>query len=501
MAVIQSIVGAINGFTWGTGMLILIGGAGIVFTIGLKFFQFAHFGDMWRRILDRGDSDTGISTFASFCTTMAMRIGTGNVTGVAAAIYNGGPGALFWMILIGITNSAVCFVETTVGSLYKTRLDGQYRGGGYYCAERGLGWKPYGVFLAIVFGLGTALFMPAAATYTVADGFSNATGVPLWVVSLIIAIAVALIVAGGIRRIGDVASLIVPFMTVIYIAAVIIVVVLNFTRIPAVIADVVASAFGGRAVFGAAVGTAIQWGIKRGTFSSASGMGESTPTAAAAETSHPVKTGMANAAGVWLDTVIVCTCTGLLILMTDCFNTAGGYVGSGAAALAAADFDIGSGIILPQLAMEQVMGGAGKLFVAVMLLLFSFTCLISYYYEAETAIIYLCKGEGKQQLRKTITTVLKIVMPVLIFIWGIIPSQMAWDLSDSALGICTWFNMVVVILLFPKAIALNNDYQRQMKAGQDPYYDPDTPGLCWKGVDADLWRDINKKYIEAAKKK
>lgn len=480
-----------NGYIWGIGMLILIAGAGIYFTVKLGFFQFVRFRDMWSRIIEKGESESGISSFASFCTTMAMRIGTGNIAGVAVAIYMGGPGAMFWMILIGMTNSAVCFAECTLGQLYKIRVDGAYRGGGAYCAERGLGWKAYGTFMAIVFGVACALFMPAAATYTISDAFRQATGIPMAVTSAAVALLLFITVFGGIKRISTVASLVVPFMTVVYMAVTFVVIIVNITKVPALLSNVVTSAFGLNAVFGATIGAAIQQGVKRGTFSSASGMGESTPTAAAAETSHPVKQGLSNAAGVWLDTVIVCTCSGILILLTDTFNTAAGYNGSGIAA------GIGGGVVYVQAAATTVLGGFGDIFIAFMLLLFSFTCLISYYYEAETAALYLFQKPEQQKIRKMITKIMQFGMPILVFCWGIIESGTAWNLSDLALGTTTWVNMLIVILLFPKCIALYKDYVEQMNAGQDPYYDPDK--LSWKGVDVELWKEINAKKIQANK--
>ena len=495
--VINNVVNWANGWIWSVGMLVLIVGSGLYLTIRLGGFQFVHFKDMWSRIIDKSDSESGISSFASFCTTMAMRVGTGNVAGVAVAIYAGGPGALFWMILAGMTNSAVCFAECTLSVLYKTRIDGQYRGGGAYCAERGLGWKKYGAFMAMVLMIGTSMFMPAAATFTICDGFQNALHIPMWVSALVIALIMAVVVIGGVKRISAVASLIVPFMVTIYLIATVIVVVLNIGQVPAMIVNVVTSAFGKNALFGGTIGIAIQQGVKRGTFSSASGMGEASPTAAAAETSHPIKQGMANAAGVWLDTVIVCTASGLMILLTDCFHTASGYVGAGASELTELAAAGTNGVIFVQLACRTVMGSIAPLFIAIMLALFSFTCLISYYYEAETAAMYLFQGEAKAKTRKTVTWIMRIGMPILIFIWGNIESGLAWNLSDTALGGCTWINMLVVLMLSPKVFALYKDYEEQMKAKKDPYYNPDK--LCWKGVDVDMWKDINKKRIEADK--
>ena len=494
---IREFIGMLNGPIWGVGMLVLIVGSGLYLSIRLGFFQFVHFGDMWRRIFEKGDSKAGISAFASFCTTMAMRVGTGNVAGVAVAIYAGGPGALFWMILAGITNSAVCFTECTLSCLYKTKIDGEYRGGGPYCAERGLKWKPYAVFLAAVSMVGIGAFMSAAATNTICDGFKNALGVPMWVSALVIALITAVVIIGGVKRISTVASYVVPFMTGIYLLAAIVIVILNITRIPAMLVQVVTSAFGANAVFGGAIGIAIQQGVKRGTFSSASGMGESMPTAAAAETSHPVKQGMANAAGVWLDTVIVCTASGLMILLTDAFNTApamGGYISQTFSELAGVTE---GSVLFVQLAVQTVMGSFGFIFVAIMLALFSFTCIISYYYEAETAAIYLFEGKNQEKKRKIVTWILRLAMPVLIFLYGIIKAELAWDLADLALGSITWINMVVVLLLSGKAIAMYKDYEAQMKAGKDPYYNPDK--LSWDGVDTELWKDINKDRIAADK--
>lgn len=496
MEALNNVVGVLNGAVWSVWMLVLIVGSGLYLTVGLKFFQFAHFKDMWARILDKSDSDTGVSTFASFCTTMAMRVGTGNVAGVAVALYMGGPGALFWMICAGMTNSAVCFSECTLSVLFKTRIDGQYRGGGAYCAERALGWKKYGTFMAFILMIGTSCFMPAAATYTICDGFNNALNIPMWVGALAVALCTAVVCVGGIKRISDVASLVVPFMVSVYLIATVIIVAVNITEVPAMIKLVVSCAFCQNAAFGGAIGVVIQQGVKRGTFSSASGMGEASPTAAAAETSHPVKQGMANAAGVWLDTVIICTCSGVMMLLTDCFNTQTGYVGSGHSQLAALAAEGTNGVIFVQLACSTVMGAIAPTFIAIMLALFSYTCLISYYYEAETAAMYLFQGDDKEGIRKTVTWIMRIGMPILIFIWGLIPSDAAWNLSDLALGSCTWINMVVVLALSPKVFAIYKDYRRQMDAGQDPYYDPDV--ISWKGVDVEMWKDINKKHIAAA---
>ncbi len=496
---LASVVGFLNGWIWSKGMLVLVVGSGLYFSVRLGFFQIRHFGDMWKRILDKGDSESGISTFGSFCTTMAARIGTGNVAGVAVALATGGPGALFWMWVVGITNSAMAFVECTLGQLYKIKLDGEYRGSGAYCASRGLGWKAYGNFMAIVLAIGAACFMPAAATYTICDGFHNAINVPMWAVALFVAVLLAIIIIGGVKRISQFASYVVPFMTVAYLLIAIILIIVNIGKVPAMFEMIFADAFGKSSIFGGILGQTILVGVKRGTFSSAAGMGESTPAASAAETSHPVKQGMANAAGVWLDTIFVCTASGFMMLLTDCYNVFGTDGEVLYAGKALGDSAMTGGVAYVQAACSQLIGGVAPIFIAVMLLLFSFTCIISYYYEAETSALYLFQGEGKEGIRKAVTWVIRIVMIVLVFVFGIVESSLAWDLSDLALGACTWVNVFMLWFLAPKAIAMYKDYAQQMKEGKDPYYNPDKEGLCWKGVDADLWREINKKRIEEDK--
>lgn len=494
---IGNIVGFLNGWIWSKGMLVLVVGTGLYFSVRLNFFQLVHFKDMWSRIMDKGSSDSGISTFGSFCTTMAARIGTGNVAGVAVAIYLGGPGALFWMWIVGITNSALAFVECTLGQLYKIKIDGEYRGSGAYCAERGLGWSKYGNFMAIVLMIGAACFMPAAATYTICDGFRNALGVPMWTVALAVAALLAVIIIGGVKRISQFAEYVVPVMTVAYLLVSIVILVMHISEIPAMFVTIIKSAFGQDAVFGGIVGGAILQGIKRGTFSSAAGMGESTPAASAAETSHPVKQGMANAAGVWLDTIIVCTATGFMLLLTDCFNVGTAYVGQGTPEMAALAESGTNGVIFVQHAAAKVIGSFAPIFIAIMLALFSFTCIISYYYEAETSALYLFQGDDKVKQRRIVTWIIRMAIIVLVFIFGIVESNLAWDLSDLALGSCTWVNVFMLWFLFPKARALYKDYEQQMKQGKEPYYNPNK--LSWKGVDMDLWNEINKDRISEDK--
>ena len=493
---LDAFINTANGFLWGIPMLVVIAGGGLFYTFYLGFPQFKHFGDAWKRILDKGDPTKtgGVSPFASFCTTMAMRVGTGNVAGVAVAVYSGGPGAVFWMFLCGITNSAVNFAECVQGSMYKTKIDGEYRGGPYYVAERGLGWGAYGAFIAIISLIGIGLFMPSAATNTVCAAFAEATGAPQVLFAAIMAVIMFITCLGGIKRISDAASAIVPFMVAVYFLCFIIIFVMNVGETGRVLSQIFTCAFSKDALLSGGIGIAIQQGVKRATFSSASGMGEATPTAAAAENPHPARVGLANMAGVWIDTNIVCTISALMILYTDCFNTAFGYVGAGHPNMAA---QTSGSAIMVQYAATNVFGNFAEIFIAFMLFLFSFTCLVSYYYEAETASTYLFQKPEQAGIRKGITWFLRIAMPVLIFYYGIVGAAMAWNLADLALGSITFFNMLVVILLAKPVKGMLKDYEAQKKAGIDPFYNPDT--ISFKGVDVELWKEINSNYIAANK--
>jgi len=483
----SSIVDFINNIIWSKAMIVMLVGTGIIFSMRLSFFQFTHHSDLWRNIFNRNNSQKGISQFASFCTTMAARIGTGNVAGVAVAIYLGGPGALFWMWVVGITNSALSFVECTLGQLYKVCVDGEYRGSGAHCAERGLGWKRYAKLMSFVMMIGAAIFMPAAATYTICDSFYCSWNVPYWISSLGIALLFGIIIIGGIRRIGKFASYIVPFMTVAYLIIALAIILINISEIPSIFELILKSAFGLDAISGGIQGgifAAILNGVKRGTFSSAAGMGESTPAASAAETTHPIKQGMANAAGVFLDTLIVCSATGFMILLTNCYNTAeeiGGYATSVLGLKGAT-----GGIIFVQEACRTILGSAAPSFISVTLFFFSFTCIISYYYESETAALQFLDSSS-QVSRRNVTWLIRIAMTVLIFVWGIADSKLAWNVADLALGLCTWINVLMLWFLFPRVLILYKDYLAQKSQNIDPVFRLRDRDENWGDVDREIW--------------
>jgi len=499
MNILSDIIDFLNSIVWSKAMLVFLVGTGIWFSVRLGFFQFSHHGEMWRNIFSRNSSKNGISVFQSFCATMAARIGTGNIVGVAVAIYAGGPGALFWMWIVGITNAALSFVECTLGQLYKTRVDGEYRGSGAFCAERGLGWKVYGKIMSLVLMVGAALFMPAAATFSISDSFLCSWKIPTIITSLFIAVLFAVVVFGGIKRIGNFASYAVPFMTLMYLLIAIAILIVNVDAIPSVFVLIVKSAFNRGAVMGGVQGgllAAVLQGVQRGTFSSAAGMGESTPAASAAEVGHPISQGMANAAGVFLDTIVVCTATGLMLLLTGSYNTSeaiGGFASSNAS-LAGLE----GSVKYVQEAFRTVIGSVAPSFISVTLFFFSFTCIISYYYEAETATMHLL-SDCSQTIKKYAIIILRVLMPLFIFIWGISKSSIAWNAADLALGACTWINVFMLWILFPKVRVLYRDFIVQKKEGKAPLFNPDdTIVSSWRGVDRELWREVYNNHKMSA---
>jgi AGCS family alanine or glycine:cation symporter len=484
----------LNGFVWHPAMLVFVLGTGLYFTIGLRFTQIRNFKEMFRNLFVSSKSESGISTFASFSTTMAARIGVGNIAGVAVAIYQGGPGAVFWMWMTSLIISATSFVECMLGQTYKVKIDGEYRGGAYYTAEKGLGWKWFGVLFALVSILVLGLFFPGIQSNMISEAVHNATGVPNIVTGLIGGVFVAIVIFGGIRRISDVASIMVPFMAGGFFLLTIITLIMNASRIPEMFGWIFGSAFNGSTIFPGMMGAAIAWGVKRAVYASGAGMGEETPAASAAECDHPVGQGLANSFGIYFD-IVVCTCSALLILVTDCFNTASGYIGQGSANMAELAKTGQFGSVFPSEALGTVFPGFGQVAIAVIVFLFAFTTVISYAYQAETSLAYLFQ-HSHEKLRHNVILLIRAAVVVVYIYFSATTSSAAWALADLGCGMMVWLNVAMITFLFPVARKMLRDYEAQKKAGiLNPVFDPDKVGI--KNVDT--WKEINKDKIAAAK--
>lgn len=470
----MDMVNKIVGLIWSDALVYLALAVGIYFTIATKGVQFRYIKEMVRLLFDKPTSNKGVSSFSAFCMALSGRIGVGNIAGVATAIAAGGPGAVFWMIVMGLLGAASAFIESTLAQLYKQDADGQYRGGSPYYIEKGLKLKSFAVLVAIVTGLSYGVLVPGVQANTISDSFRTAFGwYPEWTTVLII-VPLAFIIFGGVKRIAKFADSIVPFMAVSYIIMMAVVLIANLGQIPSMLMLIVKSAFGIDAVFGGIIGAAISWGVRRAVFSNVAGAGEATFSSAAAEVSHPAKQGLVQAFSVYIDTVVVCTATALMILSTNSYNV------KAADGTMLAEFlpNVAAGTAFTQTAVSTVFGHLGATFVAIAIFLFAFTCLLAYYYIAETNLVYLSKNANPN-----LKMGLKIVFLVVCGFGGIQSADLMWALGDIGFGAMCYLNFVAIVLLSKPAFKVLKDYDEQKKQGVNPVFNAKKVGI----EGADFW--------------
>ncbi len=478
----EQLVNTLVGYIWGDTLVYLALGVGLYFTIITRAVQFRYFFEMMRLLRERKESADGISSFQAFCMALSGRVGVGNIAGVATAIAAGGPGAVFWMIVMALLGGASAFIESTLAQVYKERADDQYRGGSPYYIEKGLGLKAFAVVAATVICLSYGVLVPGIQANTIAESFSTAFGLPSYITGAIVTALLGLIIFGGIKRIARVADKVVPVMAIAYVILMAIILGSNAEKIPALLQLIVSSAFGADAVFGGIVGTAIAWGVRRAVFSNVAGAGEATFSSAAAEVSHPAKQGLVQGFSVYIDTVIVCTATALMILITESYNV----LPPGATSpLVEHVPGLVAGTAYTQAAISTVFADYGSSFVAIAIFLFAFTTLMAYYYIAETTMVYL-----DSKLRYPILkVVLKIVFLVVVYLGSVQSVSLMWGLGDIGFGSMCYLNFVAIVLLSKPAIKVLKDYDRQKKAGLDPVFDPRVAGVD----NADFWIEYSEK--------
>ena len=478
----EELVNTIVGYIWSDALVYLALGVGIYFTVATKGVQFRYIREMIRLLLDKSQSSHGVTSFQAFCMALSGRIGVGNIAGVATAIFSGGPGAVFWMIVMGLLGGASAFIESTLAQVYKQETHGQYRGGSPYYIEKGLKLKKFAILVATVTGLSYGVLVPGVQVNTITDSFQTAFGLSTTISTIAVVGLLAFIIFGGIKRIARFADIVVPFMTIAYLCMMAIVLVVNFAQIPAMFALIVKSAFGMDAVFGGMVGTAVSWGVRRAVFSNVAGAGEATFSSAAAEVSHPAKQGLVQGFSVYVDTVMVCTATALMILSTNMYN----IVGTDGKMLVEHLPGVAAGTAFTQSAVSTVFSGFGASFVALAIFLFAFTCLVAYYYIAETTLVYL-----DNQLRfPVLKTVLKIVFLAVCFFGGIQSASVMWGLGDIGFGSMCYLNFIAIVLLSKPAFKTLKDYDEQKKRGLDPVFDPRVAGV----ENADFWIAYSDKH-------
>lgn len=451
MEFIESFIDQTNNILWGYVMIVSLIGCAVYFTLRGKFVQFTMIGEMFRQLINSSERhiDNGhkhISPFEAFVVSLASRVGTGNLAGVATAIAVGGAGAVFWMWVIALIGAANAFVESTLAQLYKKRSDDSFIGGPAYYIMQGLKCRPMAILFSVLTIVTFGFAFNTVQSNTICEAFQNAFGVDNLYMGIFLTVTTLLIIFGGIQRIAKVSSVVVPIMAVGYIILAFTVVLLNITKLPEVFTLIIKNAFGMEQVVGGGMGAAIMQGIKRGLFSNEAGMGSAPNAAATASTSHPVKQGLIQTLGVFTDTLIICSSTAFIILMSG-VHIEGGL----------------DGVQLTQEALTAEIGSAGRIFVAIAIFFFAFSSIFGNYYYGEANIRFITKS-------RLALNIYRVIVGAMVMGGAMMSLKMVWSLADVTMALMTLCNLVAIVLLGGKAMTLLEDYRSQRKRGIDPIF-------------------------------
>ena len=443
---INELITQLNDAIWSYVLIVALVGCGLWFTWRTRFVQFRMVGEMVRLLTDSAvDSVKGvkhISSFQAFAVSVATRVGTGNLAGVASAIAIGGPGAVFWMWLIALIGSATAFVESTLAQLFKQKHKDSFIGGPAYYIQRGLHQRWMAVTFAILITCQFGLSNNSIQANTICGAMQEAFGwSPVWV-GAALALMALLIVFGGIQRIAHVSSVLVPVMAIGYVVLAVAIIVMNVDQIPRVMKIIVMDAFGIEQVAGGGIGATMMYGIKRGLFSNEAGEGSAPNVAATATTSHPVKQGLIQALGVFTDTLLVCSCTAFIILISGLYQVP----------------EL-NGIALTQSALQSEVGSLGPIFIAVAIFLFAFSSIIGNYYYGEANIRFITHNT-------TLMTVYRLLSGGVMVVFGALASfELVWNIVDFFMAFLTACNLIAIVLLGRYAFRLLEDYRQQKRRG------------------------------------
>lgn len=483
MSLINDVTNFLNGIIWSTPMIYLCLFTGIFFTFVLKGVQFRKIKEMIHLLLTPESGSDGLSSFQAFALAVGGRVGTGNIVGTVTAIAYGGPGALFWMWVLALLGAATAYAECSLAQVYKQKINGMYRGGGAYMIKYGMNCEILAVIFAICGFFGNAILHPGVQSDAISSAMYNAFGLNKSICGIIICVLLACVIFGGVKRVGDFASKVVPIMAILYVLVAIIMLIFNISNLPKVLVDIFASAFGTHAVFGGIVGSAIAWGIKRGVYSSEAGMGTAPHHAATAESSHPGKQGLLQAFSVYVDTLFVCSATGIMVLVTGCYNVedaSGSYLYEGLPGV-----EVGVGYV--QAAINTMFPGIGGAFVAIALFFFAFTTLLAAYNIGEANLLYLFKNLREN---KVAMSVFRIIFLLVTFFGAMVPTAMAWAWADIGLGSMVWITVITCMLMFKTVKKVKDDYEEQEKMGRNPVFRPSRLGI----KNAEIWEEIADRY-------
>lgn len=444
-------------------LVILLVGVGIYFTIRTRGVQFRLLGDGIRSMMEKTEKtengEKKISSFQALMISTASRVGTGNIAGIATAIAAGGPGAVFWMWIMAIIGGASAFIESTLAQVYKVKQDGQYRGGPSYYMERALGKRWMGILFSILliicFAYGfnglQAYNMSSALEYYIAD-YSNT----IWpmMVGIILAVAAGFVIWGGVHRIGFISSVIVPIMATLYILLGLVTMVINITELSAMFVLIIKEAFDVKAIMGGFAGSAVVIGIKRGLFSNEAGMGSAPNASASADVDHPVKQGLVQIISVFIDTLLICSSTAVMLLVS-------GVEGKS---------EILDGIPYVQAAISSNVGEWGIHFITFSIFAFAFSSLIGNYFYAESNILFIKNS-------KVLLNIFRITCVVAIFLGAQADFSLVWNLADITMGLMAIVNIIAIFLLGKVAIKVLKNYEKKKKAGENLVFYEDEVGL------------------------
>ena len=456
---LNDLITSVNDAVWGYVLIAALVGCGLWFTWRTRFVQFRMVGEMFRLLTESAvDSletrvseqspQRRISSFQAFAVSVATRVGTGNLAGVATAIAIGGPGAIFWMWIIALLGAATAFVESTLAQLFKQPHKDSFIGGPAYYIQWGLHRRWMAVLFAILITLQFGLSNNSIQANTICGAMQEAFGwSPVWV-GAALALMALFIVFGGIQRIAKVSAVLVPLMAVGYLILAVVIVIMNIGLVPHVLKVIVQDAFGVAQVTGGGLGATIMIGVKRGLFSNEAGEGSAPNVAATAATSHPVKQGLIQSLGVFTDTLLVCSCTAFIILISGLYQVP----------------EL-NGIALTQAALQSEVGAFGPTFIAIAIFLFAFSSIIGNYYYGEANIRFITSNT-------MVMTVYRLCSGGLMVIFGALASfELVWNIVDLFMAFLTACNLVAIVLLGRYAFRLLDDYRRQKRQGiKDPTF-------------------------------
>lgn len=466
MDLLNDWISSINDVLWSYILIIMLLGCAFWFTIRSRFVQFRMIREMIRLLGDSPKKADGhekhISSFQAFAVSLASRVGTGNLAGVATAITVGGPGAIFWMWIIALIGSSSAFVESTLAQLYKRRGKDSFVGGPAYYMEKGLKARWMGILFAVLISITFGFAFNSVQSNTICAAWEKAFGIDHVWMGIVLTAVTLLIIFGGIHRIARVSGVIVPVMALGYIVLALGVVLFNLGKLPDVIRLIVSNAFGWEQALGGGIGATLMQGIKRGLFSNEAGMGSAPNVAATAHVTHPVKQGLIQALGVFTDTLIICTCTAFIILF------------SGVSTQTSLN-----GIQLTQEALTAEVGSAGGIFIALAILLFAFSSIIGNYYYGEANILFITR-------RKPVLVAYRLLVSAMVLCGSLMSLDLAWSLADIMMGLMTICNLIAISILSRQAFLLLDNYMAQKRKGiKSPVYrKEDIPELeeeaeCW----------------------